>query len=65
MESELALLELPSAAPTVLFIALLLQGIAFLGLAAVVLFDLLLPGPRCGSRASRGTSRSASRSWPS
>ena len=42
----LAFLELPSAAPTILFIALLLQGIAFLGLAAVVLFDLLLPRAR-------------------
>ncbi len=33
----------PSAAPTLSFLGLLLQGIAFLGLAAVLLFDLLLP----------------------
>ena len=44
--AALALLELPSAAPTILFIALLLQGIAFLGLAAVVVFDLFLPRAR-------------------
>ncbi len=41
--AALALLELPSAEPTVLFLALLFQGIAFLGLAGVVVFDLLLP----------------------
>ncbi|MHB1046880.1 MAG: cyclic nucleotide-binding domain-containing protein [Thermoanaerobaculia bacterium] len=35
--------HLPSAAPTISFLALLLQGIAFVGLAAVLLFDLLLP----------------------
>ncbi len=35
--------HLPSAAPTLSFLALLLQGVAFLGLAAVLVFDLLLP----------------------
>jgi len=39
----LAAEHLPSAAPTLSFLALLLQGIAFVGLAAVLLFDLLLP----------------------
>lgn len=41
--SSQALLNLPSAAPTLHFLALLLQGIAFLGLAAILVFDLLLP----------------------
>ncbi len=34
---------LASAEPTLSFLALLLRGIAFLGLAAVLVFDLLLP----------------------
>ena len=36
-------ISMPSAGRTTGFLALLLQGIAFLGLAAVLLFDLLLP----------------------
>ena len=35
--------HLPSGEPTLSFLALLLQGIAFVGLAAVLLFDVLLP----------------------
>jgi len=35
--------HLPSAASTLSFLALLLQGIALVGLAAVLVFDLLLP----------------------
>ena len=34
---------IPSAEPTLSFLSLLLQGIAFVGLAAVFVFDLLLP----------------------
>ncbi len=41
--SAAAALHLPSAAPTLSFLSLLLQGIAFLGLASVLAFDLLLP----------------------
>lgn len=41
--AALAGAHLPSAAPTLGFLALLLQGIAYLGLAAVLVFDLLLP----------------------
>ena len=41
--AAVAALHLPSAAPTLSFLGLLLQGIAFLGLAAVLVFDLLLP----------------------
>jgi small-conductance mechanosensitive channel/CRP-like cAMP-binding protein len=44
--ASVAGIHLPSAAPTLLFLALLLQGIAFLGLAAVLVFDLLLPVAR-------------------
>mgnify|MGYP001055416332 CR=1 FL=1 len=41
--ASLAGLHLPSAVPTLSFLALLLQGVAFLGLAAILVFDLLLP----------------------
>jgi small-conductance mechanosensitive channel/CRP-like cAMP-binding protein len=41
--AALAAAHLPSAAPTLGFLARLLQGTAYLGLAMVVVFDLLLP----------------------
>ena len=41
--SAAAALHLPSAAPTLSFLSLLFQGISFLGLASVLVFDLLLP----------------------
>ncbi len=46
--SSLAVENLPSAAPTLHFLALLLQGIAFLGLASILVFDLLLSLARVG-----------------
>lgn len=46
--AALASVHIPSGAPTLSFLALLLQGIAFIGLAAVLLFDLLLPLARIG-----------------
>lgn len=46
--SSLAQPHVPSAAPTLHFLALLLQGVAFLGLAAILVFDLLLPLSRVG-----------------
>lgn len=43
LAAAVAALHLPVAEPTLSFLALLLQGIAFVGLAAVLVFDLLLP----------------------